>query len=185
MGWGGRGNLRENREDPAPTVGVACRIAPKYRPFLPHRHAHTMHPACRPPMGDLRFLQRRVVILPFAIPVDPPMGANDGRCGIPRTDLPANADCRGGVFATRRFPRPIPPHVCFLPSSNGRPSSPLIATRRTASLPSHSPFPIYAHLGANGGRCRVVIPSPTRLAHMPIPLIHQRNGCAPSGAPIS
>ena len=57
--WGGRGNLRENREDPAPTVGVACRIASKYRPFLPRRHAHIMHPACLPPMGTLRFLSRR------------------------------------------------------------------------------------------------------------------------------
>ena len=47
--------------------------------------------------------------------------------GIRRNGIPANADCRGGVFATRRFPRPIPPHTCFLPSSNGRPSSPLNA----------------------------------------------------------
>ena len=178
--WGGRGNLRENREDPAPTVGIAVALRAKYRPFLPHRHAHTVHHACLPPMGGpynlyhdaacrvatffenlnclieislpvrrenpppieplpglsprslleygglnpilpflggrsdaarrvviwtsslpsmgiLRFLQRRIVILPFAIPVDPPMGANDGRCGIPRNDLPANADCRGAV----------------------------------------------------------------------------------------
>ena len=32
-GEDGRGNLRENREDPAPTVGIAIRIAPKYRPL--------------------------------------------------------------------------------------------------------------------------------------------------------
>ena len=61
VGCGGRGNLRENREDPAPTVGVACRIAPKYRPFLPRRHAHTMHPACRPPMGAYGFYHATLV----------------------------------------------------------------------------------------------------------------------------
>ena len=60
----GRGNLRENREDPVPTVGVAGMalrvvLRAKYRPFLPRRHAHTMHPACRTLMGDLRFSQRR------------------------------------------------------------------------------------------------------------------------------
>ena len=104
-----------------------------------------------PSMGILRFLQRRVVILPFAIPVDPPMGANDGRCGIPRNDLPANADCRGGVFATRRFPRP-PPRLahtvhparwrprslccdvaCRVAAQN-RQAAPLIAMRRATSL---------------------------------------------------
>ena len=26
--WGGRGNLRENREDPAPTVGVGGEVDP-------------------------------------------------------------------------------------------------------------------------------------------------------------
>ena len=60
--WGGRGNLRENREDPedpAPTVGIAVALRAKYRPFLPRRHAHTMHHACRPPMGTYVFLQRR------------------------------------------------------------------------------------------------------------------------------
>ena len=34
-GRDGRGNLRENREDPAPTVGIAIRIAPKGRPLPP------------------------------------------------------------------------------------------------------------------------------------------------------
>ena len=34
-GRDGRGNLRENREDPAPTVGIAIRIAPKGRPLMP------------------------------------------------------------------------------------------------------------------------------------------------------
>ena len=28
---------------------------------------------------------------------------------LDRRDIPANADCRGGVFATRRFPRPCFP----------------------------------------------------------------------------
>ena len=45
----------------------------------------------------------RVVVPSFAVHVDAHVGANDGRCGIPR-----NADCRGGVFAMRRFPRPPP-----------------------------------------------------------------------------
>ena len=43
-GRDGRGNLRENREDPAPTVGIAIRIAPKGR-----LHARIMPP--RPPMS--------------------------------------------------------------------------------------------------------------------------------------
>ena len=46
----------------------------------------------------------RVVVPSFAVHVDAHVGANDGRCGIPR-----NADCRGGVFAMRRFPRPSLP----------------------------------------------------------------------------
>ena len=55
----GRGNLRENREDPAPTVGrsedaIAIQMLSHYR-----RHARTVHPACRPPREPLRFLQRR------------------------------------------------------------------------------------------------------------------------------
>ncbi len=59
-----------------------------------------------PFLGGRSDAARRVVIHLYAIPVDPLVGANDGRCAIPRNDLPANADCRGGVFATRRFPRP-------------------------------------------------------------------------------
>ena len=64
--WGGRGNLRENREDPAPTVGIAVALRAKYRPFLPRRHAHTMHHACRPPMGTYGFyndVARRVATI--------------------------------------------------------------------------------------------------------------------------
>ena len=59
--WGGRGNLRENREDPAPTVGIAVALRAKYRPFLPRRHAHTMHPAYRPPMGAYVFYHATLV----------------------------------------------------------------------------------------------------------------------------
>ncbi len=61
VGCGGRGNLRENREDPAPTVGVAVALRAKYRPFLPRRHAHTMHPACLPPMGTYGFYHATLV----------------------------------------------------------------------------------------------------------------------------
>ena len=50
-GRDGRGNLRENREDPAPTVGIAIQIAPKCRRL----HARTMPPT----YGTLWFLQRR------------------------------------------------------------------------------------------------------------------------------
>ena len=46
-GRDGRGNLRENREDPAPTVGIAIRIAPKGRPLPPH-HARTGPPHMPP-----------------------------------------------------------------------------------------------------------------------------------------
>ena len=63
VGCGGRGNLRENREDPAPTVGVcgdfiALRIATQMSPM-----AATMRIPCPPRMppiyGTLWFLQRR------------------------------------------------------------------------------------------------------------------------------
>ena len=62
----------------------------------------------RPFLGGRSDAARRVVLLPFALPVDAHVDANGGRCGIPRNGIPANADCRGGVFATRRFPRPPP-----------------------------------------------------------------------------
>ena len=78
-GGGGRGNLRENREDPAPTVGVACRIASKYRPFLPRRHAHIMHPACLPPMGTLRFLSRHVGKGGYSLRSAPPLPRHNGQ----------------------------------------------------------------------------------------------------------
>ena len=157
-------SLRVRRENPPPIEplpGLSLRSLLEYgglKPILPFLGGRS-DAACRvviwtsslPSMGILRFLQRRVVILPFAIPVDPPMGANDGRCGIPRNDLPANADCRGGVFATRRFPRP-PPRLahtvhparwrprslccdvaCRVAAQN-RQAAPLIAMRRTTSL---------------------------------------------------
>ncbi len=62
----GRGNLRENREDPAPTVGrsedaIAIQMSSHRR-----RHAHTVHPACHPPMGTYNLYHdaaRRIVIL--------------------------------------------------------------------------------------------------------------------------
>ena len=48
-GRDGRGNLRENREDPAPTVGIAIRIAPKGRPLPPPCAYHaTPHPPMSP-----------------------------------------------------------------------------------------------------------------------------------------
>ena len=54
-GRDGRGNLRENREDPAPTVGIAIQIAPKCRRL----HARTMPPRMPPTYGTLWFLKRR------------------------------------------------------------------------------------------------------------------------------
>ena len=48
-GRDGRGNLRENREDPAPTVGIAIRIAPKGHPLSPPCAYHaTPHPPMNP-----------------------------------------------------------------------------------------------------------------------------------------
>jgi len=48
-GRDGRGNLRENREDPAPTVGIAIRITPKGRPLPPPCAYHaTPHPPMSP-----------------------------------------------------------------------------------------------------------------------------------------
>ena len=48
-GRDGRGNLRENREDPAPTVGIAIRIASKGRPLPPPPCAYQATP--HPPMS--------------------------------------------------------------------------------------------------------------------------------------
>jgi len=60
---------------------------------------------------------------------------------LDRNAIPANADCRGGVFATRRFPRPLyspyakiprrlrranPPHPSNQPYAHTIPSSPNI-----------------------------------------------------------
>ena len=54
----GRGNLRENREDPAPTVGICGDIIAIQ--MLSHcpRHAHTVHPACPHLRRPYVFLQR-------------------------------------------------------------------------------------------------------------------------------
>ena len=123
-------------------------------------------------MGILRFLQRCVVILPFAIPVDPPMGANDGRCGIPRNDLPANADCRGGVFATRRFPRPIPPACVFPPILEWPPI--VTINRDAAHRVVTLPFAV-SHLCPSGRkwrsvpRCYPIANPPCAYAHPPQP----------------
>ena len=149
----GRGNLRENRKDPAPTVGICGDIIAIQMLSHCRRYAHTVHPACPSPKETLWFLQQRgtprryglremelvietslpvrrisykrlspppglsprslleygglnpilpvlgersdaacrVVILPFAVPVDAHVGANDGRCGRPHNVHPANA----------------------------------------------------------------------------------------------
>ena len=61
-GANGRGNLRENREDPAPTVGIAVislRIAPKGRPLVSPCAYHA-HPACLPSMGPYGFYNAAV-----------------------------------------------------------------------------------------------------------------------------
>ena len=52
---------------------------------------------------------------------------------------PRHADCRGGVFATRRFPRPPPRHAHTVHSADGDPTV-FVATRRAASL--QTPFPL-------------------------------------------
>ena len=55
--------------------------------------------------------------------------------------------------------RPIAPFTCpLLPPRIPPPMSRVdsTTTRRAASLSSHSPFPIYAHLGANDGRWRCI-----------------------------
>ena len=49
-GRDGRGNLRENREDPAPTVGIAIRIAPKGRPLPPPSRAYHATPHAHEPV---------------------------------------------------------------------------------------------------------------------------------------
>ena len=60
---GGRGNLRENREDPAPTVGrlrgFHCASNRAQRPPIDATMRVPCHPTCLPPMEPLWFLQRR------------------------------------------------------------------------------------------------------------------------------
>ena len=62
-GRDGRGNLRENREDPAPTVGRLrgwhCDPHRAQRPPMAAAMRVPCHPARRPPMETLWFLQRR------------------------------------------------------------------------------------------------------------------------------
>ena len=85
-----------------------------------------------------RFLQRRGVprrypgATPF--PFMPAWGVNVGRIYTPRSS-PRNADCRGGVFATRRFLRPQPPHVYHPGPRQSRiiDAPPLIATCHVAT----------------------------------------------------
>ena len=106
-----------------------------------------------------RFLQRRGTprrypgATPF--PFMPAWGVNVGRIYTPRSS-PRNADCRGGVFATRRFPRPQPPHVYHPGPRQSRiiDAPPLIATRRATSLqtPPHHP-PTCALPSSYLGRC--------------------------------
>ena len=62
-GRDGRGNLRENREDPAPTVGRLrgghCAQHRAQRPPIDATMRVPCHPTCLPPMEPLWFLQRR------------------------------------------------------------------------------------------------------------------------------
>ena len=55
----GRGNLRENRKDPAPTVGICGDIIAIQMLSHCRRYAHTVHPACPSPKETLWFLQQR------------------------------------------------------------------------------------------------------------------------------
>ena len=55
--------------------------------------------------GIINDAARRVVIHLYAVPVDARNCINAGQSHTPQRSL-RNADCRGGVFATRRFPRP-------------------------------------------------------------------------------
>ena len=93
------------------------------------------------------------VATPF--PFMPAWGVNVGRIYTPRRS-PRNADCRGVVFATRRFPRPPPPHVYHPGPRQSRiiDAPPLIATRRATSLqtPPHHP-PTCAPPSPHLGRC--------------------------------
>ena len=54
----------------------------------------------------------------------------DGQWQHPATAIPANADCRGGVFAARRFPRP-PQYTYTMPPTE---TPVFITTRHAASL---------------------------------------------------
>ena len=85
-GRDGRGNLRENREDPAPTVGIAIRIAPKGRPLPPPCAYHaTPHAALLwRPYGFYNDAACRVVIPLYAFPVDAGVGVHAGRRQAPQ-----------------------------------------------------------------------------------------------------
>ena len=64
------------------------------------------------------------------------MGANDGRWQSPATISPQTPDCRGGVFATRRFPRP-PQYTYTMPPTE---TPVFITTRRATSLRTSLPI---------------------------------------------
>ena len=83
--------------------------------------------------------QCRVVILRSPFPLMS-MWAQMMVGGIPR-----NADCRGGVFATRRFPRPPPTPAMRLPSTRRHPRHaytchPAHRRHHSCAIPLPSPY---------------------------------------------
>ena len=78
----GRGNLRAAKMICTPTVGIGGDTIAVQMSSHRRRHAHTVHPACHPPMGTYNLYHdaaHRVVTLPFAVPVDAHVVANGGR----------------------------------------------------------------------------------------------------------
>ena len=57
----GGGIFAKTAKTPPLQSALHVALRAKYRPFLPRRHAHTMHPACRPPMGAYGFYHATLV----------------------------------------------------------------------------------------------------------------------------
>ena len=111
-GWAAGGEIfAKTAKTPPLQSGVArMPLRSKCRPI-----AAAMRIPCTPHAthlwGPIIFITtRRTASLPSHSPFPlMPMWSQMVVGGIRRNGIPAHANCRGGVFATRRFPRPPPP----------------------------------------------------------------------------
>ena len=139
-----------------------------HRPPSPPFHPPALPPTRPPATRECPPLPRRIVIKNVRLPgwhgmrreavVITAFGSHP-----PRKGIPANADCRGGVFATRRFPRPSTPQT----------------DTHTMQTP-HAAHQWRPHDLCSTPTCRIVMKTPARLA--PVCAYHR---CRPHRSPAA